>query len=71
MATTTVKLFAPEISCDHCVGAIEGGLRGQAGIESVQVDRDNKMVTVTYNTDFTSEIEIKHKMRDIGYEVVG
>ncbi|HZD60756.1 MAG TPA: heavy-metal-associated domain-containing protein [Anaerolineae bacterium] len=71
MAKTTAKLYAPSISCDHCVQTIVGGLQGIPGIERVEVDKDNKMVTVDYDTDYLSETDIRHKMRDIGYEVMG
>lgn len=71
MAKATAKLFSPAISCDHCVMAIVGGLKGAPGIENVSVDKDSKMVTVTYDTDFISETDIRHRMKDIGYEVVG
>lgn len=71
MAKTTAKLFSPAISCDHCVMTIEGELKGATGVESVSVDKDSKMVTVTYDTDYISETDIRHRMRDIGYEVIG
>ncbi|MCL6472400.1 MAG: cation transporter [Firmicutes bacterium] len=71
MAKTTAKLVSPAISCDHCVQAITGGLKGTPGIESVSVDKDSKEVTVTYDTDYLTEKNIRDKMKDIGYEVVG
>lgn len=71
MAKMTAKLYSAAISCDHCVKAIEDGLRGTPGIESVDVNKDDKMITVNYDTDFMSETDIRRKMRDIGYEVIG
>ena len=71
MAKTIVTLVSPAISCNHCVEAIKSGLQGTPGIESVEVDKDNKMVTVTYDVDYLSEADVRHKMRDIGYEVLG
>jgi len=71
VAQTTAKLYAPAISCDHCVKAIVGGLQGTQGVENVTVDMDSKMVTVTYDTDYLSEADIRHRMKDIGYEPVG
>lgn len=71
MAKMTAKLYAPSVSCDHCVKAIVGGLQGTTGVGNVTVDSDSKMVTVTYDTDYLSEVDIRHKMKDIGYEVVG
>jgi len=71
MAKTIAKLYAPSISCDHCVQAIVNGLKGTTGIENVEVDKDNKMVTIDYDTDYLSETDIRHKMKNIGYDVVG
>ncbi|MBE0448354.1 MAG: heavy-metal-associated domain-containing protein [Actinobacteria bacterium] len=71
MARTIAKLYAPAISCDHCVQAIVSGLRGTPGVENVEVDKDNKMITVDYDADYLSETDIRHKMKDLGYEVIG
>jgi copper chaperone CopZ len=71
MAKTTVKLYSATISCDSCVTAIESGLREMQGVNSVSVDRDSKMVTVDYDTDHASETDVKRRMKDIGYEVIG
>lgn len=70
MAKMIAKLYSSAISCDHCVNAIESGLRGAPGIENVTVDKDTKMVTVNYDTDFMSQEDIISKMRDLGYEVM-
>ncbi|MEW5706407.1 MAG: cation transporter [Actinomycetota bacterium] len=71
MARTIAKLYSPSISCNHCIQAIVGGLQGTPGIEKVMVDLDTKMVTVVYDTDYLSETDIRHRMRDIGYEAIG
>ena len=36
----------PDISCDHCVRAIESALAPVAGVTAVDVDLDAKTVTV-------------------------
>ncbi len=71
VAKTTAKLYAPSANCDHCVQAIVNGLKGTPGVENVMVDLESKMVTVIYDTEYLSETDIRHRMRDIGYEAVG
>jgi copper chaperone len=43
----TVTYTVPDMSCEHCRAAIAEGLTGAAGVESVDVDLDAKLVTVT------------------------
>ncbi len=43
----TVTYTVPDMSCEHCKGAVTEGLSRTAGVESVAVDLDAKLVTVT------------------------
>jgi copper chaperone len=71
MANTIAKLYSAAISCEHCVSAIESGIREMPGINGVSVDRDNKMITVDYDAEQLSETAIRLRMKDLGYEVIG
>ena len=42
-------LSVPEVTCEHCVSAIEGAVGGLQGVESVKVDLGRKDVTISYD----------------------
>lgn len=42
-------LEVPEVSCNHCINAIEGAVGSLGGVESVKVDLGRKDVTVNYD----------------------
>lgn len=58
----------PGISCGHCKAAIEGELLPLTGVESVEVDVDNKLVVVEGSI---SEQEVRAAIDEAGYEVAG
>ena len=47
MSADTHTYTVPDISCDHCKRAIEDHVSPLAGVETVDVDVDTKIVTVT------------------------
>lgn len=47
MSADTRTYTVPDISCDHCKRAIEDHVTPLAGVETVDVDVDTKIVTVT------------------------
>lgn len=46
---TEQVLEVPEVSCNHCIRAIEGAVGALEGVESVKVDLERKDVTINYN----------------------
>ena len=42
-------LSFPDVSCNHCVAAIEGAVGGLQGVRSVTVDLDRKDVTIRFD----------------------
>jgi copper chaperone len=46
MSAETRTYTVPDISCDHCKRAIEDHVTPLAGVETVTVDVDTKIVTV-------------------------
>ena len=55
----------PGISCGHCKSAIEAEVSGVDGVDSVEVDIDAKLVTVTGGDDAA----IRAAIDDAGYDV--
>jgi len=63
--STTHTYSVPGISCDHCKRAIESEVSGVAAVESVDVDVDAKLVTVTGGDDAA----IRAAIDDAGYDI--
>jgi copper chaperone len=57
----------PDVSCDHCVSAIEGSVGPLEGVESVTVDLASRTVRVVGGDD----AEIRAAIDDAGYDVAG
>ena len=67
MESTT--LVAPDISCEHCQHAIEGGLSKLDGVKTVKVDIAAKSVAVSYDAQKLTRNQLVEKLDDIGYTV--
>ncbi|HYR63115.1 MAG TPA: copper ion binding protein [Actinomycetota bacterium] len=64
-------LSVPEVTCEHCVNAIEGAVGALAGVDSVKVDLDRKDVTISYDDAQVGHESIVTAIKDEGYEVAG
>ena len=71
MAATHAVLNVPSVSCNHCKMAIEGAVGALDGVEQVDVDVDDKSVTVDFDAADVSLDEIQAAVQDEGYEVAG
>jgi len=47
VGSTRLKLSVPEMTCGHCEAAIRKEVSAVAGVSSVVVDLETKLVTVT------------------------
>ena len=56
----------PNISCGHCVMAIQNGLTELAGVRSVDGDPQSKQVEVAWDAPATLE-KIKATLKEINY----
>lgn len=63
-----LTLSVPGISCGHCVSAITGEVTGVAGVASVDVDLDTKVVTVEGDA---ARDAVVAAIEEAGYEVAG
>ncbi|HEU5001295.1 MAG TPA: heavy-metal-associated domain-containing protein [Actinomycetota bacterium] len=64
-------LSVPEVTCHHCVSAIEGAVGALAGVSSVKVDLDRKDVTIAYDAAAVGHDSIVTAIQGEGYEVAG
>lgn len=58
------------MSCDHCVQTISKAVGGLKGVAGVQVNLDNKAVTVDFEENQTDLKTISDKITEVGFEVV-
>ena len=62
----TVTYAVPAMHCDHCERAVKDELRAVAGVESVDVDLETKLVTVSgQDLDDTA---LRAAIDEAGYE---
>ncbi len=62
---TTRTYSVPDISCDHCVKAIEGEVGPLEGVSAVKVDVGSKTVTVEGGDDAA----VRAAIDEAGYDV--
>lgn len=62
-------LSVPDISCEHCVKAINGALGPLPGVETVSTDIPTKSVHLRYNPEQLSMEQIEAALDDAGYTV--
>lgn len=64
-------LKVPDVTCNHCVSAIEGAVGALGGVERVKVDLDRKEVGVTFDEAETTLEKIVEAIEGEGYGVEG
>jgi copper chaperone len=62
-------LSVPDISCQHCVNAINGALKVLPGIETVDTDIPTKTVHLRYEPAKISLEEVEAVLDDVGYTI--
>jgi copper chaperone len=68
-AIQEVRLAVPDISCEHCVNAINGALGNLEGVETVSTDIPTKTVQLRYDPGQVSMEKVEETLDDIGYTV--
>lgn len=66
-----VTLSVPDMSCEHCVNAINNALKGLEGVENVKVDLPSKTVAFSYQPEDVTMEKIEAALDDAGYSVAG
>lgn len=62
-------LSVPDISCEHCVKAINGALGTLPGVEAVSTDIPTKSVHLRYDSAQLSMQQIEATLDDAGYTI--
>ena len=63
-----VILSVEGMSCMHCVGRVESGLKETAGILEAKVNLEEKKADITFDPETISVDAIKAKIAEIGYK---
>lgn len=64
-------LTAPDISCGHCVNAIQGAVGALPGVSTVKADEQTKQVQVEFDPQRVTLAQIVATMDEEGYPVQG
>lgn len=64
-----VTMTAPDISCGHCVAAIEGAVGALDGVVAVDANETTKQVVVDFDPTRVGLPQIAATMDDEGYPV--
>ena len=70
MAKQTMKLTVEGMSCQHCVHAVKTSVSALAGVESVEVSLEKKLVIVGFDPGKTGVKAITAAIENQGYSVV-
>ena len=62
-------LSVPDVTCNHCIAAIEGAVGALQGVASVAVDLDRKDVTIRFDEAQVARGDIVNAIKGEGYEV--
>lgn len=68
---TTTRLAVPDVSCEQCERAIEGGLAPLEGVGRVEVDVRGKVVVVEHDPVAAPVGRIARAIEEQGYTVAG
>jgi copper ion binding protein len=66
----TEQFLVPGVSCQHCVHAVTSEVSKLAGVQQVDVNLDNKVVTVQASEAVTPA-SIVAAIKEAGYDEVG
>ena len=64
-----IALSVPDISCGHCVNAINGALKVLLGVEAVDTDIPTKTVHLRYEPAKISLEKVEEVLDDVGYTI--
>jgi len=62
-------LSVPEVTCEHCVNALEGAVGALEGVDRVKVDLDRKDITIDYDDARVGRAGFVGAITGEGYQV--
>ncbi len=67
MTTKKLEIRVGNLDCEHDAAAIERGLQGTAGLDTLQVYPKSAKVVLAYDPDITSPDALKEKLDTLGF----
>lgn len=64
-------LSVPEVTCEHCINALEGAVGALDGVDAVKVDLDRKDITIDYDAARVGHDSFVAAITGEGYQVDG
>jgi len=64
-----IVLHVEGMSCMHCVGKVEKGLKELDGVSSAEVSLEKKEARVRFDPGKVDESQIREKIAETGYQV--
>lgn len=68
MAIKDVKINVDGMKCDGCVQTVTAALRGARGVKEVKVSLQNKEVTISYDDDMVTSLELAEAINKKGFK---
>lgn len=68
-ALEQIVVTTPDMSCQHCVNAIQSDLGALPGVEQVKADLPTKQVTIGFDPGQVTVPQIEAALDDAGYPV--
>lgn len=66
----TVKFQLETLTCPSCIKKIEGVLKKEEGVESVQVLFNSSKVKIQYDEEKVTSEQLKQLIENVGYPVL-
>lgn len=63
-------VYSVGLHCNNCKKKVENNIAFEKGVKDLQVNLEEKTVTVTYRTDKTDSEKIKEAIEKLGYTVL-
>lgn len=63
-------VYSVGLHCNNCKKKIENNIAFEKGVKDLQVNLEEKTVTVTYRTDKTDSKKVKSAIEKLGYTVL-
>lgn len=64
-----ITLSVPDVSCEHCVKAIDTALSALPGVEKITTNLQSKTVNLRYHSNQVSRQQIENALDEAGYTV--
>jgi|WetSurMetagenome_2_1015567.scaffolds.fasta_scaffold206098_2 periplasmic mercuric ion binding protein len=61
--------FIVSMHCENCKAKIEKNISWEKGVKDLSVDLENKTVSIIYNSQSTTEENLKTAIEKLGYKV--